>query len=322
MESCLVVKHNNLIEARYDLTLNEQKIILYAASKLDRDKDKFNILSLNIRDFFGLLGTTQERYTEIREIVRELRKKEVIINTSERELITGWLSSIDYLRDKGIIELEFSEKLIPYLLQLKERFTRYELKNILYLKNKHSIRIYELMKQYENIGKREFKLDELKKSLAIEEQYDRIYDLERFVLVPAVKEIKEHTDIKINYKKIKTGRRITSILFTIEPKLTETEKIKLNDCYSEKEVQNIKTKCGLDDSKFSNDQILELYIIAVTALQNTEKSPYEYIKFYYNDMIDRENVRNKFAYLKNSLEKDYFNFANQITISEMLERAN
>lgn len=174
MESGLIVKHNELIQARYDLTLNEQKIILYAVSQLDRDKEKFNILSINIREFFELLGTTQERYTEIREIVRELRKKEIIINTDERELIIGWLSSIDYLKDEGIIELEFSEKLIPYLLQLKKRFTRYELKNILYLKNKHSIRIYELLKQYEKIGKREFELEEFKKLLMIEGQYEEV----------------------------------------------------------------------------------------------------------------------------------------------------
>ena len=48
--------------------------------------------------------------------------------------MANWVSSIDYIKDTGLIELEFSEKLIPYLLQLKEQFTRYELKNILHLK--------------------------------------------------------------------------------------------------------------------------------------------------------------------------------------------
>ena len=78
MEKNLVVKHNDLIEAKYDLNLNELKIILYAVSKLDREKEKFNLLTLNIREFFNLLGTTQERYSEIREIIKELRKKEII----------------------------------------------------------------------------------------------------------------------------------------------------------------------------------------------------------------------------------------------------
>ena len=55
MEKNLVVKHNDLIEAKYDLNLNELKIILYAVSKLDREKEKFNLLTLNIREFFNLL---------------------------------------------------------------------------------------------------------------------------------------------------------------------------------------------------------------------------------------------------------------------------
>ncbi len=109
MVNKLVVKSNDLIEARYKLNLNEQKIILYAVTMLDRTKDKFNIISLNVKEFTELIGTTTERYTEIREVVRELRKKEIIINTNENELITGWLSSIDYIKASGMIELEFSE---------------------------------------------------------------------------------------------------------------------------------------------------------------------------------------------------------------------
>ena len=89
MEKNLVVKHNDLIEAKYDLNLNELKIILYAVSKLDREKEKFNLLTLNIREFFNLLGTTQERYSEIREIIKELRKKEIIVKKDGNELIVG-----------------------------------------------------------------------------------------------------------------------------------------------------------------------------------------------------------------------------------------
>ena len=66
MGNKLVVKANKLIEARYNLSLNEQKVILYAVSKLDREKDKFNILELETREFVKLLGTTSSRYVEIK----------------------------------------------------------------------------------------------------------------------------------------------------------------------------------------------------------------------------------------------------------------
>lgn len=51
MENSLVVKSNKLIEARYQLSLNEQKIILYSVSKLDRENPKCNYLELDVREF-------------------------------------------------------------------------------------------------------------------------------------------------------------------------------------------------------------------------------------------------------------------------------
>ena len=259
MENNLVVKSNELVQARYDLSLNEQKIILYAISKLDREKEDFNILSLDIRDFFKLLGTTKERYTEVREIVRELRKKEVIINTDKGEIITGWLSSMEYVKNKGIIELEFSKKLIPYLLQLKEKFTRYQLKNILYLRNKHSIRIYELLKQYENIGNRTFTVDELKKILMLEGQYNRFSNFESRVLKPTMEEINDYTDLKVSYEKIKKGRAIHSIKYKIELKEIDDYKAYLEENYN---IKDIKARAGLQDENFNSKQIMELYEIA------------------------------------------------------------
>ena len=115
----LIVKSNKLIEARYSLTLNEQKVLLYAVSRLDTSKDNFNILKLKTGDFLNLLNTTEFRYTEIRDLVTGLISKQVRIETQERDLVANWVSSIDYIKNTGIIELEFSEKLIPYLLQLK-----------------------------------------------------------------------------------------------------------------------------------------------------------------------------------------------------------
>lgn len=304
MENNLVVKSNELVQARYDLSLNEQKIILYAVSKLDREKEDFNILSLDIRDFFKLLGTTKERYTEVREIVRELRKKEVIINTDKGEIITGWLSSMEYVKNKGIIELEFSKKLIPYLLQLKKKFTRYQLKNILYLSNKHSIRIYELLKQYENIGNRTFTVDELKKILMLEGQYNRFSNFESRVLKPTMKEINDYTDLKVSYEKIKKGKAIHSIKYKIELKEIDDYKAYLEENYN---IKDIKARAGLQDENFNSKQIMELYEIACNKMGGDYESEIDilsYININYKAMLEKDNILNRYAYLKDMLEHD------------------
>lgn len=314
-ENDVVIKHNRLIEAKYNLNSNEQKIILFAASKLDRDR--FNIIQIHTREFTDLLGTTSERYSEIRELVRELRKKEVIIkldNSKEKELITGWLSSIEYKGD-GIIELEFSQKLVPYLIQLQKLYTKYELRNILYLKSKYSIRIYELLKQYESIGKREFEVDEFKKIIGCDEnKYTRMYDFEKYVLKFSQEEICNLTDICFEYEKIKIGRKVTSIKFSIESKIEKKEP-NVDIFYSRKEIETIKLKSGLDYENFNSKKVMELYEIAVSKTDSEDLDPFEYIRINYENMINLGTVRSKFSWLRKALENDYAKAALQIKLS-------
>lgn len=304
MENNLVVKSNNLVQAKYELSLNEQKILLYAISKLDRNKANFNVIEFDIKEFNDLLQIKGKRYEELRESVRELRKKEIIIKTDDKELITGWLSSIIFHRNTSRITLKFDDNLIPYLLQLKEQFTRYQIKNILYLSNKHSIRIYELLKQYEPIGKRTFIVDELKKVLMLENQYKRFSNFENWVLKPTMEEINEYTDINISYEKIKKGRSIESIKYRIEPKKICKYKQYLEENYN---IKDIKVNAGLEEENFNSEQIIKLYEIAINKLGENledEKDIYSYININYKDMSNKKNIINRYAYLIDMLEHD------------------
>lgn len=316
MENSLVVKHNYLIQARYNLSLNEQKVILYAASKLNRNQEAFNYVELDINEFTDLLDTKGKRYEEIRDITRDLRKKEIIINTDDSEYIAGWVSSITFYKNTGKIKLRFDDDLVPYLLQLKEQFTRYQLRNVLFLKNKYSIRIYELMKQYQKIGKRTFELQKFKTILMIDKQYDRIYDLERYVLVPSVKEINKHTDINIDYEKIKTGRKVTEILFKIESKDHEQQIYidYLNEYYNTKEL---KVKMGVDSENYDAKQIIALYEKSIEKTQDG-LDPFEYIRLNYLYIKGKESVRTTYGYLMAALEEDYAAAAGQLTLLNMV----
>lgn len=315
MGNKLVVKSNKLIEARYTLSLNEQKIVLYAVSKLDTTKDKFNILELETREFMQLLNTSQFRYTEIRELVSNLMSKQVRIETDKRDLVANWVSSIDYIKDTGLIELEFSEKLIPYLLQLKEQFTRYELKNILYLKNKHSIRVYELLKQYQTIGYRAFTIEELKKILMLEDKYEQFRDFNKSVLKPSMEEINEFTDLNIDIELIKQGRKVVSIKYIIQTK-DQDQKVYieyLNEFYN---IQDMKIKMGLSDENFNSKQIMSIYELAITKTQD-RFDVFEYVRLNYLHIKAKGSARNPYSYLLSALENDY-GAAGQLILFDMI----
>lgn len=318
MGNKLVVKSNKLIEARYTLSLNEQKIVLYAVSKLDTTKDKFNILELETREFMQLLNTSQFRYTEIRELVSNLMSKQVRIETDKRDLVANWVSSIDYIKDTGLIELEFSEKLIPYLLQLKEQFTRYELKNILYLKNKHSIRVYELLKQYQTIGYRAFTIEELKKILMLEDKYEQFRDFNKSVLKPSMEEINEFTDLNIDIELIKQGRKVVSLKYIIKSKDQEKEIYieYLNKNYKIKEMQ---LEMGLNNENLSTEQIMNIYTKAVEKLADAEKKDiFEYVRLNYLHIKDKARGKGRYSYLLKALENDYAVAAAQIKLDYYL----
>lgn len=297
MENNLVVKSNNIIEARYKLDSLEQKIILYAVSKLDTDKDKFNMIQIEIKEFTELIDTTVKRYSEFRDIAEGLMDRKVVLS-DRPDLSMRWLASCEYVGN-GIIELEFSEKLLPYLLQLKERFTRYKLSNILYLKNKYSIRIFELLKQYEKIGKREFKLKELKQILGCEDKYIDFKNFNRFVLAITKKEINKHTDLNIDYEKITKGRKVVGIRYIID-----NEDIRYIEYLRENyNIEDVKIKTGLEHENWNAHQIIELYEIATAKAEGVDI--FEYIRINYDSMIKINKARNKFSYLKKALCDDY-----------------
>jgi plasmid replication initiation protein len=219
-EKTLVVQHNNLVEARYRLTVEEQRLIKTLVSQIQVNDEDFKVYEIRILDLTRLIGITDDYYyNKIKKLTKRLRDSSLCFtNENGDEVQTGWLSSAVYRKGKGIVELRFDPVLKPYLLQLKNLFTSYELGNILRLKGMYSIRIYELLKQYEPIGRREFSIEGLKQVLKIETEYQQYRDFKKFVLNPAQKEISEKTDIQYTTTEKTKGRKVIGLAFNIKGK--------------------------------------------------------------------------------------------------------
>lgn len=306
----VIKKHNKLLEARYKLNLNEQKIILYAISKLTDEQTDFNILRIEMKEFINLLGTTKKRYTELSKIIQNLMSKQVRIETDEKDLIANWVSSIDYKKNTGLIELEFSKKLIPYLLRLETLYKGYQLENIIHFKNKYSIRIYELLKQWESVRKKVFDINKLKEMIGCEGKYNDFRNFKRYVLEPAKKELLKYSDIKFNYETITgtgRGRKVIKISFDIipKPKLIDEKSVLINALYSDEQINDIKSKCNLHNEKLTKTQVIELYEIACEMTLKYELDPFKYMELNYKYSIGK--AKHIYSYLKKALKEDYAN---------------
>jgi len=217
--SAIVVKSNDLINARFNLSVAETRIILLMVSQINFEDEDFKTYRVRIKDFMesaGISATTKNVYSRAREYTKKLMKRVLEIPKHDGTwLQVSFISSAEYPAGKGYVELQFDPKLKPYLIQLKQRFTTYEAQNVLALGSFYSIRVYELLKQYEKIGKRVISVEGLRDMLGLLDSYKSYYLFKQRVIEQAKKELDEHCDITFDYREIRIGRKIEKIEFNI-----------------------------------------------------------------------------------------------------------
>jgi len=211
----LIIQHNDLISGKYNWTVNEIKIVLKSISLLKSESDLTFKISKN--DLVKLLSDNNYSNRDLKNLSRRLYSKIFEIQGKNKEdwTLLSWFSKLEY--KNGIFFIKFNEEMKPYLFNLKKNFTKFNLQNILPMKSNYSMRIYQLLKQYQKIGYRNFTLDKLREILKIPDSY--LYaNIKNTVILKAQKEMEEHSDITFEFEEIKTGRKITDIKFIIKKK--------------------------------------------------------------------------------------------------------
>jgi plasmid replication initiation protein len=242
----VVVQHNELVDAPRILNQQEQKLFMFLISKINPDDKEFYMFRVTVEEFAKAVGAsdTKNSYRDLMEISKRLMSKVLTIHLPEEKIITqtNILDYIDYHYGKGYADIRLSSKLSPYLLGLRRDFTQYKLSQITALSSVYAIRIYEMLKKQEKFGGRTFFIDDLRKKLNIKDgQYARICNISEKVLEIAKREINEKTDILIDYKLIKTGRKFTAAQFSVKPK---------NEKKAEKRPKFLESYNNAPDSKY------------------------------------------------------------------------
>ena len=293
-ENYLVSKSNDLIEAKYRLSVQEQRLLAIMISDIKPDDKDFKKYQYKISDILEWINIEDKGYyKKLREITRKLLSRTITINQDNVLFQTNWLAGAKYYFKEGTIELSFHPDLKPYLLQLQKCFTQYALRNILELKSKYAFRLYELLKQYQAIGKRKFSVRELRDLLGVEQGELKLWiDFKRRVLEIAKREINSKTDLKIDYQTKKIGRKIEYIIFSIQAqahaKKTDDEQNKRYD----------------ELLKLVPEEYRKLKTLRNAIIKSLRKKGFEYVKrniLYANEKAEK-NYR---AYLISALREDW-----------------
>lgn len=320
----MVYKANKLIEARYNLDLNEQKLILYAASKIDSLSDeKFPRIELSLSDFFNLIGNKESKnHDYMKDVAKGLMAKQLEIQLPNGgwELVQ-WVIKSTYEPNKGIVSFQFHSDLVPYLLKLGKHYKGYPLQQVMQLNSKYSIRLYELLIQWEYSNHKSLTIEtnELKKKMGIQEgAYERFGNFENYVIKTAVSELNNQSNIFVTYEKIKVGRSIKQIKFRFEVKNNQNSKSieefrKLIDAGLANHIREIKEMFNDDKLAFSDVELDRAYTLSFNKLSsiksigdNLQEAIYRYMLYYYEYTKDKAN-RNAYNYFEDCLKNDYDN---------------
>lgn len=236
----LIVKSNRLVEASYRLELAEQRLVLMAienARSSGKGIAADSFLAVHANEYAAIFGLDMKNaYHQLKEAAENLYQRSVRIHNVDELtgkpciIDTRWVAAVKYVEGAGVVHLQFSGFVVPYITRLEAEFTSYKIKSIAQMTSTYSIRLYELLMQWKKNGVRDIDLQEFKKILQVEGQYTALKDFKNRVLDLAISQINQFSDIQVSYENIKLGRKVTGFSFSFSEKnsakLPQEKKIK------------------------------------------------------------------------------------------------
>ena len=302
-ETAVVQKRNVLNELRAtNLTLQELRFFSIYLSKINPRDKSTRIVRFQLADFQKIMNFKELKISQIRSATNSLLGK--VVNIPKEK---GGYSAFQLFKECEVDQDEMGEwyvtidahdKALPLMFDFKDRYFKYELWNALRLKSANQIRMYEILKQYENIGIREIQLDQLKDWLGINaSEYPRWNNFRAKVIIECQVALKKYTDIEFGYEKIKSGRKVIGVKFIINKNKDYQDKIKLSEF--------IKNMCNYQDLRPESEE-QENQEIKLIDLENQEEyiadenSVEEFIEFL-SGACNNEFSRNKMIVIKDLL---------------------
>lgn len=297
IEKRKIVEHNDLITSVAKMDKVPLKIFELAVSLIDTDNPpKNNTIYLSKTELFAFFkvddSNKHSRFKEAimtlhQQSVFEIREMNVHKNKFEYRVISP-LEETTWNDYNDIISMTFTKSIMPYLIELKTKFTQYALSDLVDLNSKYSIILYKWLSmnynQYEHYsvkgGRREEQVEAYRNpSITVKElrvitdtvkDYPRFDNFETWILKKPIEEINAHTHFNVTYDKVKKGRSIDSIVFHITKKRrADDNSYKLED----KTYQEAKAEKEANEDRLYAKAMKSKYTRLL--LENFLLSPYE-----------------------------------------------
>ena len=204
----VAVQSNSMINSKYSLDPTQQKLILLAIAQIKTADEKFFKYSCSVAELEEKLGVKLNE-TRIKDLAKDILRKPLEIKEKGKWIGCNWFSAFIYYTDAARFEFEISPTLTPYLLNLKEHFTTFNIEQAIKFSGKYTTRFYQFLiqAQHQQAKKRTFALEELYELLQLPPTLSRFDNFRLKVLEPSLAEINAKSDIKAAYEPTKKLRK-------------------------------------------------------------------------------------------------------------------
>lgn len=267
-----IYKNNKLNSANFgDFTHNDYQVFLHLVSKIGGVDEHGKYLqpeqlqrehTLTAKEFSGVFNTDiHNTYRMLNKACRKLMKTDLTLTRNESPELwqINVCSMAKYNQKEGYITIEFTDRIMPYLSQVRQKFVLYNLKEIAKFGSLYTTRLYELIQEFKETGYMIKSVDKLREVFAVGNYFKRYNDFKKRTFDHACKEINDNYQMNLGYEEIKEGRKVVAIKFVF--KKTKIHKV-INqrtgvekNLYIKPKKQTIKAKKGINIP--SQDIILE-----------------------------------------------------------------
>ncbi len=220
----ILMKNNILIQAKYSLTLVENRIFLLMMYKLQKESEGVLSCEISHDEFRQIIKHAKDKTIKnISKSLSELRKKSIFF-MEEKENNKGFiwgeygfLNGFTYDDETKIFKIEASQKIYDLLNNyLQTGYTPANLAALFSMKNYYAQRLYDLLRLWSGTKSIiNYTIEDLKMYLQLDDSYPEYGNFKRRVILPAIKELNNTGYFEIDFKENKVGRKVESIDFIV-----------------------------------------------------------------------------------------------------------
>lgn len=269
-----IYKDKKLNNAHFsDFNHNDYQVFLHLISKIGGVDEYGKYLqpdqlkrehALTAKEFSKLFNVSLSNcYGVLKKAVDRLMKADIRIEKPDNRGFwrINVCSMAEYNEKDGYISIKFTDDIMPYLAQVKQKFVLYNLKEIANFGSLYTTRLYELIQDFKETGWMLKSVDQLREVFAVENKFKTYNNFKQKTFAHACQEINDNHDMGLRFEELKEGRKVVAVKFffkqTIVTQVTNQKTGKTTDIYSKPKTQTNTRKKVKQASLESSPDVLE-----------------------------------------------------------------